>query len=151
MGINNIHGNKKIAAVKQQRVPNADEFPVLAGSTTPPSRGPGQNGFLPNGIGHSGPTAAQVLQAPPPTRKEGSKESSTRGATPDPIPAKVLILLTFNSIISSGMSSQGKPDVNGSSDQPVFTSEPPVHKLPISFAAITTAAPEGPKEVSVPA
>lgn len=134
VGINNAHGNKKFAYVKPQRVPNADEFPVLAGSTTPPSRGSGHHS---NGTGHSGPTAAQVLQAPPPARKEGSKESSkessTRGATPDPVPVK------------------GKPEVNGSSNQPVVASEPSAHKLPLSFAAITTAAAEGPKEVSVPA
>lgn len=83
--------NKKVAAIRQQqqRVPNADEFPVLAGSTTPPTRVPGSNGVV---NGHNGPTAAQVLQAPPPARKDGSKESSTRGTTPDPVrpnPSKV--------------------------------------------------------------
>lgn len=96
MGINNAHGNKKFAPVKQQRVPNADEFPVLAGSTTPPSRGSGHH---PNGIGHSGPTAAQVLQAPPPARKESSKESSTRSATPDPVLVKVRLLLALTLLI----------------------------------------------------
>lgn len=64
----------------KQRVPNADEFPVLTGSITPPSRSPGHNGILPNG---NGPTAAQVLQAPPPLRKENSKESSPRVLSPD--------------------------------------------------------------------
>jgi hypothetical protein len=59
-----------------QRVPNADEFPVLAASVTPPK--------LVNGNGHSGLTAAQVLQAPPPARKDASKESSTRDTTPEP-------------------------------------------------------------------
>jgi hypothetical protein len=141
------HNNKKYAPVKQQRVPNADEFPVLAGSTTPPSRGSGHH---PNGIGHSGPTAAQVLQAPPPARKEGSKESSTRGGTPDPVLVKVRLLLAL-SYYTHLMLSQGKPEVNGSSNQPVVASEPSAHKLPLSFAAITTAAVEGPKEVSVPA
>ncbi|PPQ64490.1 hypothetical protein CVT26_002029 [Gymnopilus dilepis] len=74
---NGINGNKKVASTKpqpQQRVPRADEFPVLGGTVTPPRV---------NGAGHNGPTAAQVLQAPPPARKEGSKEPSTRGASPD--------------------------------------------------------------------
>ena len=64
-------------------MPNADEFPVLAGSITPPIRTPAINGFSGNGGVPNGPTAAQVLQAPPPPRKD-SKESSTRGTTPDP-------------------------------------------------------------------
>lgn len=78
---NNIH-NKRPMAAKQQRVPNADEFPVLTGSTTPPTRSP--NGVLTNGIGHHGPTAAQVLQAPPPVRKDNITEPSSRRGTPDP-------------------------------------------------------------------
>jgi hypothetical protein len=60
--------------VPKQRVPNADEFPVLGGSTTPPARSPAAsvNGHV---NGHSGPTAAQVLQAaPPPSRKDLVKE-----------------------------------------------------------------------------
>ncbi|KAF8973610.1 hypothetical protein BDZ97DRAFT_1647598 [Flammula alnicola] len=89
----NGHANKKAQAFRQQqRVPNADEFPVLGGSTTPPNRNPAVNGFLSNGGAPNGPTAAQVLQAPPPARKDSSKESSTRGTTPDPvrgIPSKV--------------------------------------------------------------
>lgn len=68
-------------AAKQQRVPNADEFPVLAGSTTPPTRSP--NGVLTNGNGHQGPTAAQVLLAPPPVRKDNATEPSTPGGSPD--------------------------------------------------------------------
>lgn len=71
--------------VVKQRVPNADEFPVLAGSTTPPSRSPGLNGSVTNGNAQLGPTAAQVLQAPPPVRKDSAMESSTRGGTPDPV------------------------------------------------------------------
>lgn len=47
----------------KQRVPNADEFPVLTGSTTPPSGRLALNA-------PSGPTAAQVLQAPAPYKKE---------------------------------------------------------------------------------
>lgn len=75
---------EKRPPVVKQRVPNADEFPVLTGSITPPSRSSGVNGTLPNGDSHSGPTAAQVLRAPPPARKDSTKESSTRGASPDP-------------------------------------------------------------------
>jgi hypothetical protein len=53
-------------------VPNADEFPVLGGSSTPPQ----VNGYST----HTGPTAAQVLQAPP-VRKDTSKSdnSATEG------------------------------------------------------------------------
>jgi len=86
--------HKKGPPVKQpapQRVPNADEFPVLAGSVTPPK--------LVNGSGHLGLTAAQVLQAPPRVRKEASKESSTRGTTPEPArntSTKVSILQIVN-------------------------------------------------------
>lgn len=82
--MNGVRVDKKLFTLKQ-RVPNADEFPVLAGSTTPPSRSPGLNGTMLNGNGHGAPTAAQVLQAPPPVRKDSTKESSTRGPTPDPI------------------------------------------------------------------
>jgi hypothetical protein len=86
--VNGVRADKRPLTVKQ-RVPNADEFPVLAGSTTPPSRSPGLNGAMLNGIGHSVPTAAQVLQAPPPVRKDSTKDSSTRGTTPDPVNPKV--------------------------------------------------------------
>ncbi|KAF8632966.1 hypothetical protein AX15_001563 [Amanita polypyramis BW_CC] len=68
--MNGSHIGKK-PPIPKQRVPDADEFPVLGGSTTPPNR-------QPNG----GPTAAQVLQAPPPVGKGGS-HSGTRGTTPD--------------------------------------------------------------------
>jgi hypothetical protein len=85
-GAKGHHGNRaeKKPAVKPQRVPNADEFPVLAGSTTPPSRSSGSNIMLPNG--HAGPTAAQVLSAPPPARarKDVSKESGTKEPSTPP-------------------------------------------------------------------
>lgn len=66
----------------KQRVPNADEFPVLGGSTTPPAQSPGINGHM-NGL--SGPTAAQVLRAPPPARKDSYRDTSTssRSQTPE--------------------------------------------------------------------
>ena len=86
--MNGTRGTDKRATIKQ-RVPNADEFPVLTGAITPPSRSPGSNGTLTNGIGHPGPTAAQVLQAPAPARKE-VKESGL-AENPDPVrPVKVI-------------------------------------------------------------
>ncbi|KAG6886985.1 hypothetical protein C0992_001337 [Termitomyces sp. T32_za158] len=76
---------------KQQRVPNADEFPVLAGANTPPSRNTGLNGLS---NGHAGPTAAQVLSAPAPARKDAtSKDSSTRGTSPDAAASKASLTL----------------------------------------------------------
>lgn len=60
---------------KPQRLPSADEFPVLNGSSTPPLRSPGSaaNGW-------SGPTAAQVLKAPAPPKEDS--QPGTRGASP---------------------------------------------------------------------
>ena len=71
--LNGMHANKK--PFVKQRVPNADDFPILGGSTTPPTR-------QPNGLPNGAPTAAQVLQAPPPVKKETS-QASTRGPSPD--------------------------------------------------------------------
>lgn len=96
--INNSHLHKRAAAPKQQRVPNPDDFPVLAGTITPPSRPSGLNGVWVNGNGHAGPTAAQILQAPPTVRKEGNKEPNTQdtipGSTRNPSP-KVRWLSTY--------------------------------------------------------
>jgi hypothetical protein len=125
-GVNGSRVDKKPAA--KQRVPNADEFPVLAGSTTPPARSPGLNGSLTNGNGQPGPTAAQVLQAPPPTRRD-SKDSSTRGATPDPRPNKEHAATEPNGVIA---------------ESPVLT------KRQFSFGAVN-GAPDMGKEVSVTA
>lgn len=58
----------------KQRVPNADEFPVLGGST---------NSSRSSVNGSCGPTAAQVLQAPAPARKETVKDPVTRAASPE--------------------------------------------------------------------
>ena len=55
----------------------------MTGSTTPPSRSPGLNGSLTNG--HPGPTAAQVLQAPPPARRDSGKESIARSESPESV------------------------------------------------------------------
>ena len=59
----------------QQRVPNADDFPVLAGSVTPPARSPVVGPI-------SGPTAAQVLQAPAPFRKPAKSTDSPGDESP---------------------------------------------------------------------
>ncbi|KAG6832527.1 hypothetical protein H0H92_000156 [Tricholoma furcatifolium] len=117
-----------------QRVPNADDFPVLAGSVTPPAK---LNG-LPNGInGHAGPTAAQILSAPAPVRKDASsKDSSTRGPTPDLV-----------------KSAAPKSEPNGTAPEPALATttqeQPAAAKLPISFAAV--AAPDLPKEIALSA
>ena len=69
-GANGAHVRppKSTPAPQKQRVPNADEFPVLGGSSTPPQ----VNGYNT----HTGPTAAQVLQAPA-VRKEASKSDTS--------------------------------------------------------------------------
>ncbi|KDQ63344.1 hypothetical protein JAAARDRAFT_121021 [Jaapia argillacea MUCL 33604] len=127
---NGIRYDKK--ATLRQRVPSLDEFPALSGTATPPKQSPGLTG--PNGF--VGPTAAQILQGPTRLRKAGSKETisarSSENGQPTP-PVK-----------------DPKPvvEVNGSTHMPM--PEPPYHKLPISFAAVT-AAPESSKEVSVSA
>ncbi len=76
--VNNARPDRKFGAPKLQRVPNADDFPVLGGSV-PSSRASSNGTTTPR---YSGPTAAQVLQAPAP-RKEGQ----TRGNTPDLSPS----------------------------------------------------------------
>ncbi|KZT75088.1 hypothetical protein DAEQUDRAFT_761050 [Daedalea quercina L-15889] len=123
---NGVRSDKRPIPSKPQRVPNADEFPVLT-STTPPLRSPALHG--PNANGWVGPTAAQVLQAPPP-RKDGP--ASVRGNTPEQGPTQ---------------SKDGKPEVNGTQ------AEPSASKLPVSFAAAATAtaAPDAAKEVAVTA
>ncbi|KAF8167704.1 hypothetical protein B0H34DRAFT_792399 [Crassisporium funariophilum] len=106
-GVNgNGQPHKRFSTVKQQRVPNADEFPVLAGSTTPPNRAPGANGTLVNGNGPSGPTAAQVLQAPAPDPKpetNGIAPESSTSAPEQPIVNGVSKLppMSFATVTSS--------------------------------------------------
>ncbi|KAH9898152.1 hypothetical protein C8Q73DRAFT_744230 [Cubamyces lactineus] len=122
--------DRKFAPPKPQRVPNADEFPVLGGSS-PSSRGPSVNGSVTPG--YSGPTAAQVLQAPAPPKKEAQV---TRGNTPEqgsPAPTP----------------KDAKPESNGIVSSPPV--DQPVNKLPLSFAAAATGVPEAVKEVSVSA
>ena len=85
-GNNNSHPQNK-ATPKQQRIPNPDEFPVLAGTITPPSR---SCGVWVNGNGHVGLTAAQILQTPLTLRKEGNKESNMQDTTTGPTPNRSL-------------------------------------------------------------
>lgn len=110
----------------KQRVPNADEFPVLTGSTTPPSRSPGLNGSL---SGHSGPTAAQVLQAPPPPRRDSGRESTTRSESPE---------------------TQTKPVVETNGHLTEGPQDTVVKKLPTPFAAVPIATSDR-NEVAVSA
>ncbi|EPQ61417.1 hypothetical protein GLOTRDRAFT_124253 [Gloeophyllum trabeum ATCC 11539] len=129
----------------KQRLPSADEFPALAGATTPPKQSPGLNGH--NGL--NGPTAAQVLQAPPPARKDTPRES-----------------LSSNSSERGGSvksDKDSKPaEVNGNATDVVngivngISHDSPAKKLPVSFAAAATASPvsaahDASKEVSVSA
>ncbi|TFK77296.1 hypothetical protein BDN72DRAFT_830459 [Pluteus cervinus] len=110
----------------KQRVPNADEFPVLGGSTTPPSRA--------NGVanGQNGPTAAQVLQAPPPIKKESSRDSR----------------VSPSESFRSAPSKDPRPEVNGT------LSESPPHehiingKIPATFGTIANI-PDVSQEVTV--
>lgn len=120
--------DKKFAP--KQRVPNADEFPVLGGSTS--SSRSSVNGSC-------GPTAAQVLQAPAPPRKETTKDPATRAASPEQHSVK--------------NQAESKPaGVNGVQPNGTPATVPPPAKLPLSFAAAATGAtPEVAKEVSVSA
>ncbi|KAF9448191.1 hypothetical protein P691DRAFT_730183, partial [Macrolepiota fuliginosa MF-IS2] len=125
------HHNGKVPksaaqAPLRQRVPNADEFPVLGGTITPPSRSP---------LTASGPTAAQVLQAPPPAKKDGvttngtgKEASSTRGTTPEHPRSPATLTEDFPKVEVNGVIENSAP------------SEPLANKLPISFAAVATAA-----------
>ncbi|KZT05834.1 uncharacterized protein LAESUDRAFT_743609 [Laetiporus sulphureus 93-53] len=121
---NGARVDKKFIPPKSQRVPSADEFPTLT-NTAPPPRSPGLHGP------GSGPTAAQILQAPPP-RKDG--QSTTRGSSPE----------------QNGSQDQNAKENKADSDAP--TPDPSANKLPISFAAAATAVPDtAAKEVSVTA
>lgn len=119
-------------SVKQQRVPNADDFPVLGGLTSSKNLvngGPATNGS-------AGPTAAQVLQAPPPARKDPTKESTTRSASPEERQVKTQV--------------ENRPaECNGIQSNGIINST--ASKFPVSFAAATTGIADLAKEVSVPA
>ncbi|KAG6817722.1 hypothetical protein H0H87_004513 [Tephrocybe sp. NHM501043] len=138
---NGARPEKRPPPFKQQRVPNADEFPVLAGSVTPPARS--TNG-LPNG---NGPTAAQVLSAPAPfrPREASSKDPSTRGTSPDPA-AKSAAPKAEPNGVTPEIAAPATTTTTTSIDQP-----PVAVKLPISFAAVTAAPSELPKEIALSA
>ncbi|KAF8832172.1 hypothetical protein HHX47_DHR1000894 [Lentinula edodes] len=121
--------NKRPPPIKQQRVPNADEFPTLGNLASPPPKS--SSVYFSNGNGHSGPTAAQVLQAPPPRRDSESFPSVNGTRTP---------------------SDSGSVKDSDSSIAAQSSSTSVIQKLPISFAAIAaTSAPEVAAEVSVSA
>jgi len=128
-----VNGSVKKALIKTQRVPTSDEFPSLGGrSATSPSRSPGPH--LTNGL--SGLTAAQVLQAPPPTRKDSVKES--RVTTPE---------LNGNSPVSK----DSKPVIELNGKTSVTSDSSTLDKVPISFAAATTGAVDASKQLTVSA
>ncbi|KAI9444707.1 hypothetical protein H4582DRAFT_2070474 [Lactarius indigo] len=125
-GVNGAHARppKSAPVPPKQRVPNADEFPVLGGSSTPPQA---------NGHGtHNGPTAAQVLQAAA-VRKEVLKSDAVAEGQEQfrPVPSQVI-----------------------KTDATILTPVPAPalsHKLPVTFAAVANGAPDTSKEVSVSA
>jgi hypothetical protein len=132
-------------------VPNADEFPVLGGSSTPPQ----VNGYNT----HTGPTAAQVLQAPP-VRKDTSKSdnSSTEGQEQfRPIVGQVRIPFTLrlrdasiiNVAVPSSQAIKAASQDTTASTQASVSALP--HKLSVSFAAVANGTPDTSKEVSVSA
>ncbi|KAF7981162.1 hypothetical protein HWV62_34931 [Athelia sp. TMB] len=140
---NGVANGVKKAVPQKQRVPNADEFPVLNGATTPPSRSPGGlNGAAVNG--HHGPTAAQVLRAPPPPRD--STRESTRSGSPASEPAEFRPAAETNGHVNGHTNGHTNGHSNGA-----HVDAPPAKKLPISFAAVANGAPDVPKEVSVSA
>lgn len=126
----------------KQRVPNADEFPVLGGSSTPPQ----VNGHT----GHNGPTAAQILQAPA-VRKEVLKSDVVAEVQEQfrPTTSQVRFAFACRSNPTKASSMQViKTDATTLTPVPV-----PVlsHKLSVSFAAVANGAPDTSKEVSVSA
>ncbi|KIK70811.1 hypothetical protein GYMLUDRAFT_295341 [Collybiopsis luxurians FD-317 M1] len=128
-GANASSNNKRLPPIKQQRVPNADEFPVLGNLASPPAKSVGVNGYFNNG--HTGPTAAQVLQAPAP-RKDSPMANGTATSTPS------------DSASVKDIETKLVP-------QPPPT-QSAAQKLPISFAAIAAnGVPEAAAEVSVSA
>jgi len=137
---NGFHPNgKKQHTAKTQRVPTSDEFPTLNGTSTNSS---------PKASGLNGLTAAQVLQAPPPFRpKEGSRiPSPDHNVNGDGFKVGKCI---YHHRIPANLSrkvTKAPSEVN--EKFPNVT--PPVEKIPLSFAAVTTNGVNGAaKEVSV--
>ncbi|TDL28227.1 hypothetical protein BD410DRAFT_894310 [Rickenella mellea] len=120
---NGIRNDKRYTP--RQRIPNADDFPVLVGSTTPPSRSPGPNG-------RAGPTAAQVLQAPPPARR-ASRELISNGDSSDQEHAVKSTKEVTHAAEPNGVVMNGVNGLNGTHESSTVKPSP-------SFAAVTTAA-----------
>lgn len=149
--INNSHLHKKVVP-KQQRIPNPDEFPVLAGTITPPSR--------PSGVwnGHAGPTAAQILQAPS-LRKEGNKELNMQDTIADPTPnpslnVRCLISISrqiINQFQDPNAEDNDAPQENLKSNHEQAPVEHINARPAMSFAAATSGPVGVSKEVSVSA
>jgi len=115
-------------------VPNADEFPVLGGSSTPPQ----VNGHAT----HMGPTAAQVLQTPA-VRKDSSKSDTSASVIEGQE--------QFRSIVGQTVKTASQ-DSTTSTPAPAPAPVPALsHKLPVSFAAVANGVPDTSKEVSVSA
>lgn len=122
--------SKPTPAQPKQRVPNADEFPVLGGSSTPPQ----VNGH----VTHTGPTAAQILQTPA-IRKDTSKSDASALVIEGQEQFRPIVSQTIKAIPQDTMIPAPAP----------VSSLP--HKLPVSFAAVANGAPDTSKEVSVSA
>lgn len=86
--------------------------------------------------GLAGPTAAQVLQAPPPFRKDTIKEPRTRSVSPEERQVK-------------SQTDNKSTEVNGT--QPNGATGNVATKLSISFTTAATGTSESAKEVSVSA
>ena len=128
-----VNGLKK-HSVKPQRVPTSDEVPSLGD----PSRSPGPQ--LTNG--HSGLTAAQVLQAPPPGRKDPIKDLSPEhnGSLGDS--SKVALnSASFHSELKFLQGVDGKGSVPS----------PDLDKISVSFTAAARGAVDTGKELTVSA
>ncbi|KAL5533964.1 hypothetical protein ACEPAG_424 [Sanghuangporus baumii] len=113
-----------------QRVPGADEFPVLGGSVTPPSRSPVSNPI-------NGPTAAEVLKAPPPLSTKSERSSTDGTNTPSG--------LSETASVSKDPDPDGAPNghINGvNCDMNASATE----VKPLSFAAVATVSAANPAE-----
>ncbi|THV07619.1 hypothetical protein K435DRAFT_815404 [Dendrothele bispora CBS 962.96] len=137
--------NKRPAFVKpqqQQRLPNAEDFPGLPGSTTPPAKA-GLNGYFANGNSAVGPTAAQVLQAPAPYRSAVNGTQTRTGSPESTTDQKPEV---------NGVNGHGTAEPPRAPTTAVTTTAAPQKQVPISFAAITASAPpDAAAEVSVTA
>ncbi|KAH8119909.1 hypothetical protein DFH11DRAFT_1721811 [Phellopilus nigrolimitatus] len=123
----------------QQRVPNAEDFPVLSGSITPPARSPGAPPL-------NGPTAAQVLQAPPPVRRDSAKSQSQAPPLKDPDVPIERVSSPTTEITQKEMNgtatdhhAKGTNGINGINGHDI---------KPLSFATVATVAATAPESVN---